>query len=157
MADGQDLHLAERHNPDPGVPHHQPPAPSAARIAASWQLVRIKNTSNQTHIIFDRFYQGIQLDPGQTREVPMLVDEIEALIDMRRPERGKVMLFDPTSATKMRMGEKPPHPLVVEGFENPGPKPDKPATIREPEQQPAQEAAASTETSTETSTRRKLS
>jgi hypothetical protein len=51
-----------------------------------------------------------------------------------------VMKFDPTSPTKMRMAEKPQHPLVVEGFENPGPKPDRPATIREPEERPAQEA-----------------
>jgi hypothetical protein len=142
MAEGQDLHITQIRNPDAAVPRHQPPAPSATRLNAAWQLVRIKNTSAQIHIIFDRFYQGVELQPGQTREVPMLVDEIEALVDQRRPERGMIMKFDPTSANKMRMAEKPLHPLVVEGFENPGPKPDRPATIREPEpvERPVQEA-----------------
>jgi hypothetical protein len=112
------------------TPRHQTPVPTAARLAAEWQLVKVKNTSNQTHVIFDRFYQGIELLPGQTREVPMVVDELEALIDQRRPNRGTIQKYDPTVASKIATVERPQHPLVVEGFENPGPKEDVRPTLR---------------------------
>jgi hypothetical protein len=148
MAEQQDLGIAQVHTLD--TPRHQAPVPTTARLAADWQLVKVKNTSNQTHVIFDRFYQGIELQPGQTREVPMVTDELEALIDQRRPNRGTIQKYDPTVAGKLATVERPQHPLVVEGFENPGPKPTKPATVREPELPVAQEAESKTE-------RRKLS
>jgi hypothetical protein len=63
--------------------------PSPERMEAKSQLVKVKNTDQvQTHIIIDRYYNGIELKPGQVAEIDMLVDDIAAFRKLALPERG---------------------------------------------------------------------
>lgn len=102
-------------------PRHQP-IPNPARLMASHQRVRLRNTDEkQVHIFLDRFGQAVELRPGQTEEADMVVDEIQSLIDQRRPGRGMIQRYNPRLPGGLETIERPPHPVVVEGFENPAP------------------------------------
>jgi hypothetical protein len=62
---------------------------SPGRLTASSQLVMVLNTDRvQTHIIVDRFYNGIEIQPGQQKEIDMLVSDIESFQKLARPNRG---------------------------------------------------------------------
>jgi hypothetical protein len=98
---------------------HYPPAqitlePTLARRAASHQRVRVRNTSPvQVHIVVDRNLVGHELQPGQVKELDMLVDEIEAFRALRLPGRGFIT-NGPLAGIP-----KPPHPLVFEDIPEP--------------------------------------
>lgn len=52
------------------------------------QLVEMKNNDRlQTHIVIDRFKQGHELMPGQTKELDLTTDDIEYFRKQRRPNR----------------------------------------------------------------------
>jgi hypothetical protein len=52
------------------------------------QLVEMRNTDRaQIHIIIDRFLQGHELLPGQTKELDMTVDDINYFRRQRAPNR----------------------------------------------------------------------
>jgi hypothetical protein len=54
--------------------------PDPARLKLSSQQVIVHDmTPLQTHIILDRWKDGVELLPGQKREVEMVVDEIASL------------------------------------------------------------------------------
>jgi hypothetical protein len=76
------------------------------RLEAPSQRVTVMNTSPiQTHFVIDRFMNGHELRPGERKEVEMLVDEIAALRELGRPNRG-VYTSGPLTGQPL-----PPHPL----------------------------------------------
>ena len=86
------------------------PEPSKERLNAPSSRVIVKNTSEQHHIVIDRFNVGHELRPGEAREMEMLNDEIANASggnfqEQRRPDR-----FYPGTTTL-----KPLHPIIIEG------------------------------------------
>jgi hypothetical protein len=52
------------------------------------QLVEMRNNDRQQiHIIIDRFLQGHELAPGQTKEIDLTVDDIDYFRRQRAPNR----------------------------------------------------------------------
>jgi hypothetical protein len=92
--------LAAPSNPDavikpeiqqPTRPHPVPQMmimPTPGRLDAEHQRVHIRNTGAQTHIVVDRHYNGVEIAPGQTVEVDMLVEDIASFQELARPDRG---------------------------------------------------------------------
>jgi hypothetical protein len=79
---------------------------SRERFEAPSQRVTVMNTSPiQTHVVIDRFMNGHELQPGEKKEIEMLVDEIAALRELGRPNRG-VYPSGPLAGQPL-----PPHPL----------------------------------------------
>jgi hypothetical protein len=92
---------------------HSPmrPEPSIERLSASHSRVMVTNTSsNQNHIVIDRFNVGHELRPGERREMVMLNDEIANFQEQRRPDR-----FYPETDRDDPPKAKPLHPIVIEG------------------------------------------
>jgi hypothetical protein len=66
--------------------------PSQERLNKTSQRVSVQNTDReQTHVIIDRHMNGHELRPGQVKEIEMVVDELEALRELGRPNRGVFM------------------------------------------------------------------
>jgi hypothetical protein len=82
--------------------------PDPARLKLSSQRVILHNTDpRQTHIMFDRWKNGIVLLPGQKREVEMAVDELAELRSKGRANRGVYM-------SGPKIGQPlPPHPVQI--------------------------------------------
>jgi hypothetical protein len=97
--------------------HTLPVAPAAAsqsRLDESSETVSLKNNSvNQTHILYDRHMQPIELRPGETRvAVEMTKNDIEYFVRERTPGRWY----------RNARGEqvaKPLHPIEVIGISDP--------------------------------------
>lgn len=116
----QDLGIAKRALPDQNWARTQPMfiAPSKDRLGRDHQRVSIKNTSDDTvtatgrpqpqkHIVIDRFNQGHELEPGETKhDIDMLSDDIEYFIRERMPNRVNHL-------NQM----KPIHPIQVIGYD----------------------------------------
>jgi hypothetical protein len=98
--------------------------PTPERLALKNQRVIIHNTSReQTHIIIDRNLEGVELRPGERKEIDMTVDEIENLRHLGRSDRGFYK-------SGHNVGKPlPPHPVrVALEFEaNPEPIENQPA------------------------------
>jgi hypothetical protein len=63
--------------------------PTAEELARPWQTVSLKNTHpEQTFFISNRFGVAVELRPGQQREVPMVVAELQNLLHQARTDRG---------------------------------------------------------------------
>jgi hypothetical protein len=116
----QDLHIAQPAPPDQNWARMQPLfiQPSKERLDRKHQLVQVKNTTDTTittlgkpipqkHVVIDRFNLGHELEPGQIKEVDMLVDDIEYFIRERKPGRRD---------HQNRM--KPIHPIQIIGYES---------------------------------------
>lgn len=116
----QDMGVQAPAIPDQNWSRTQPMfiAPSKQRLDRGHQLVSVKNTSDvtvtaqgrpqpQKHIVIDRFNQGHELQPGETKkDIDMLVDDIKYFVGERRPNRLN------------HMGRpKPIHPLQIVGFD----------------------------------------
>jgi hypothetical protein len=80
--------------------------------------VTVKNSSDtelahngrvipQVHVVIDRQMQGHELQPGQSKEVDLLVEQIEYFLQQRSPKR-----MNPFSGRP-----HPLHPIVVVGFD----------------------------------------
>lgn len=84
-----------------------PPMADAARLAESSQRVIVRNTHpEQVHVIIDRHLQGQRLEPGEAREMELLVRDIEFYRHNRTQRWG---LND-----KGLRELKPVHPVVIE-------------------------------------------
>ena len=88
------------------------------RLDAKHCLVSVKNSSDteiahngrvipQMHVVIDRHMQGHELQPGQSKEIDLLVEQIEYFLQQRNPRR-----MNPFSGRP-----HPLHPIVVAGFE----------------------------------------
>ena len=90
QAPQQDLGIPEPVKPDHNWPGRYKPqfvVPSPDRLKQSHQLVTMRNTDRaQTHIVIDRFLQGHELRPGETKEIDLLAEDIEYYQRRRRPE-----------------------------------------------------------------------
>lgn len=117
--EAQDLHIQQPSQPDMSWSRTQPlyVQPSKERLDRKHQIVQVKNTSDtlvtsrgfavpQKHIVIDRFNQGHELEPGQSKEVDMLVDDIEYFIRERKPNR-----------LDHQNRPKPMHPVQVVGYQ----------------------------------------
>jgi len=86
----QDLHVAEPAKPDANWPAHRKPQflqVPAGQLDKEHQLVMMRNTHNETtHIIIDRYMVGHELQPGQTKEIDLLAEDIEYFQRRRHPE-----------------------------------------------------------------------
>jgi hypothetical protein len=93
-----------------------PPAPSAERMAELHQHVTVRNTSDRTpnaqglirpqvHIVLDRGMVGHTLQPGEAKELDLLVRDVRYFLRQRAPDR------------RDHYGRpKPLHPIVIEGL-----------------------------------------
>jgi hypothetical protein len=76
------------------------------------QLVEMRNNDRaQTHIVIDRFLQGHELAPGQSREIDLTVDDIEYFRKQRAanrlsPDGRRVLPTHPVEVLGVR--EAPP-------------------------------------------------
>ena len=70
---------------------HTRPAPMPVderRRGLPHQWVKVRNSSDRhTHIVFDRESQPVELQPNQTRDIDMTVDDIEYFRSLRVPGR----------------------------------------------------------------------
>jgi hypothetical protein len=89
------------------------PAPltaSAERLAESSQHVKVTNTNDaklpQRHLVMDRHLRGHELAPGETKELDMLVRDIEYFDNMRKPGR-----------LDAKGQPLPKHPIKIDGEE----------------------------------------
>jgi hypothetical protein len=83
--------------------------PSTQRLSEPHQIVTLKNTGNQTHILMDRGNVPHALNPGDTQQLDMPVSDIERLRFLARTDRG---VYD--TGPLDRIGKPfPPHPVVV--------------------------------------------
>jgi hypothetical protein len=116
----QDLGVQKPAVPDQNWARTQPMniIPSQHRLSQPHQLVSIRNTSDTTvtaagrpqpqrHIVIDRYNQGHELEPGETKhDIDMLVSEIQHFMDNRKPDR------------KGRNGfPRALHPIKILGFD----------------------------------------
>jgi len=82
------------------------------RLAKPHQRVTLKNTHEcQTHFICDRNLRYVELRPGQSAEVDMVVDELKNLLHLARTDRG----FYESGPNKGK--PFPPHPVRVIGLQ----------------------------------------
>lgn len=114
----QDLGIQKPVLPDQNWARTQPMfiSPSQERLDRPHQRVSVKNTSDTTvtaqgrpvpqlHVVIDRFNQGNELQPGETKELDMLADDIEYFIRERQPR------------TNNQGRTRPIHPIHVIGYE----------------------------------------
>jgi len=93
------------------VPVITAPIADQARLARAHQLVTVMNTDErQDHYLKDRYLAHILIRPGQRVEIDMLVDEIAALHNLARTDRGHY-LAGPKAGQPF-----PPHPLKIIGI-----------------------------------------
>jgi hypothetical protein len=113
-------HIDRPHLPDTYWARMQPVTIMASqdRLDARHCLVTVKNSSDtelahngrvvpQLHVVIDRHMQGHELQPGQSKEVDLLVEQIEYFLQQRRP--GRMNMFNGRP--------HPLHPIVVVGFD----------------------------------------
>jgi hypothetical protein len=109
----QDLGIPkDRALPDKQWAHTRPvPMPlDLSQLNEPHQIVDLQNTGNQTHIIFNRVHQPIELRGGETRRgVDMLVKDILFFMDLRRPGQLDILGYP-----------RPLHPVVIHEVPDPG-------------------------------------
>jgi hypothetical protein len=75
------------------------------------QIVRLYNSCNQTHIVFDRGHKPVQVRPGEHVEADMLVEAIEYLRSLRREPRP--LISRPNDRGVWVLMPAPLHPIVI--------------------------------------------
>ena len=109
----------------PGRYEITPPVATAARLALPSQHVVLFNSSEvQSHGVNDRWEQMQMFAPGEKREICMVCDELNTLIELARTDRG-FYTYGPKRGQPF-----PPHPLKVLGLP---PAPSRPIDDREAE------------------------
>lgn len=114
------MRMDRPHLPDTYWARMQPVTIMASkdRLDAKHCLVAVKNSSDtevahngrvipQLHVVIDRHMQGHELQPGETKEVDLLVEQIEYFLKQRLPNRINVFSGRP----------HPLHPIVIVGFD----------------------------------------
>jgi hypothetical protein len=94
--------------------YHAPmrPEPTKERLEAPSSRVTVQNTStNQNHIVIDRYNVGHELRPGERREMEMLNAEIASFQEHRRPGR----FFPEVDPAHPEGKMKPLHAILIEG------------------------------------------
>jgi hypothetical protein len=82
--------------------------PSQEHLAKPSQFVTFQNTDPaQTHIIINRYKQGVALQPEEKKVIEMVVDEIETFRYLARTDRGFY------SAGQNAGKPFPPHPVKI--------------------------------------------
>jgi hypothetical protein len=115
----QDLHIARPAPPDQNWSRMQPMfiQPTQERLDKGHQIVEMRNSTDKTptlrgppipqkHIIIDRFNQGNELQPGESKSLDMLKEDIEYFLRERRLGR-----LDHLGMAK------PQHPIEIVGFD----------------------------------------
>ena len=88
------------------------PEPTKERLDAPSSRVWVQNTStNQNHIVIDRYNVGHELRPGERREMEMVNTEIESFQEHRRPGRYYPEIDPEHPEGRM----KPMHAILIEG------------------------------------------
>jgi hypothetical protein len=87
-------------------------AATPERLSKPHQIVTLKNTDpHQTHWFTDRFHRGHELKPGQSKELDMLVEEIQHHARLLRTDRGYY-----ESGPRQGLAF-PAHPVKIVGLE----------------------------------------
>jgi hypothetical protein len=106
------------------------------QLARPHQLVELRNTDRaQIHIIIDRFLQGHELMPGQTKELDLTVDDINFFRKHRAANR-----LSPDGSRLL-----PSHPVEVLGVREAPPANSDAAVVAALEDKPAQRRRLSTD------------
>jgi hypothetical protein len=62
---------------------------SPEHLAKPWQNVTLRNSDPaQAHYVRDRAFQYVKFEPGEQREIAMVVDELQELVRLARTDRG---------------------------------------------------------------------
>src|SRR5262245_41451066 len=91
--------------------------PDVRKLAAPHQLVRVRHTGEpipNPQVLADRYGQGHTFQPGQTKELDLLVSQIERLRELRRPGRVIDAMMQEGELYQMKRVEAPLHPLIIE-------------------------------------------
>jgi len=81
------------------------------------QIVKVRNTAEkQSHVVFDRNGRGITLEPGQTKDIDMLLEEVAHFQHERKPGRIREMMVQKGNVFTFEDTEAPPHPISIEGI-----------------------------------------
>jgi hypothetical protein len=107
MADEQHLRIKQAL-----AQYHLQPEADAARLALPHQRVRLFNSCNQTHVVFDRGRKPVQVRPGERVEADMLIEDI-AFYSKQRAE-PRPLIPRPNDRGVMTMVPAPKHPIVIE-------------------------------------------
>ena len=89
----------------------------ARKLALPHQLVRVRHTGEpipNPQLVVDRYERGHLLQPGQVKEVDLLVSQIERLRELRRPGRMVRGVVQEGEIYQMKRTEAPLHPLIIE-------------------------------------------
>jgi hypothetical protein len=76
------------------------------------QIVRLYNSCNQTHVVFDRGHKPITIQPGQRVTADLLVEDIAHLRSLRREPRP--LISRPNDRGVWVLMPAPLHPIVIE-------------------------------------------
>lgn len=111
-----DLGIQKPVEPDKNWPARSKPQfliVTQAQLDMPHQLVELRNNDRvQTHIVIDRFLNGHEFGPGQTKEIDMTVEDINYFRRQRRPNR---MSQDGTRLL-------PTHPVEILGVREAAPE-----------------------------------
>jgi hypothetical protein len=93
------------------------------------QIVRLYNSCNQTHVVFDRGHKPITIQPGQRVTADLLVEAIEGLRKQRAEPRPLVPRYGDRG--QMTLQPAPKHPVIIEDVPAlaSGPEPETPAAV----------------------------
>ena len=96
--------------------------PDVRKLAVPHQLVRVRHTGQpipNPQVLVDRYGQGHTFQPGQTKELDLLVSQIERLRELRRPGRMIDAMVQEGEIYQMKRVEAPLHPLIIEDLSQP--------------------------------------
>jgi len=97
------------------------PSADLRKLALPHQLVRVRHTGEpipNPQIVIDRYQRGHLLQPGEVKELDLLVGQIERLRELR-PGRMIQKVTQEGEIYAMRLVEAPLHPIVIEDLPQP--------------------------------------
>src|SRR5262249_27049979 len=108
--------MTETINPQRYMAEHRD-AVDIRRLALPHQLVKVRHTGvpiPNPQVIIDREGQAHKLLPGETKELDLLVSQIEQLREWRRPGRMIDLATQVGEDYSFKKREAPLHPLIIE-------------------------------------------
>jgi len=95
---------------------------NVAKLAMPHQLVKVRHTGKpipNRQVLVDRYGKPHTFQPGEVKEVDLLVSQIEHLRELRRPGRMIEAVTQNGEDYSMKTVEAPLHPLLIEDISQP--------------------------------------
>jgi hypothetical protein len=93
------------------------PVVDMRKLALPHQLVSVRHTGEpipNPQLVVDRYQQGHLLQPGEVKELDLLVSQIERFRELRRPGRMIEAVVQEGEIYQMKRVEAPLHPIMIE-------------------------------------------